>query len=97
MKTHRFTLILSGVSKLTPQLADALYQATKGNIECNMRSGVAFLEFARPAPTLQAAITSAIRDVEGADVGVRVVRVESEAANLIAKINADLLGQVSGH
>jgi hypothetical protein len=97
MKTHRFTLILSGVAHLTPELADALYEATKGDIECNMRNGVAFLEVTRSAPTLREAITSAIRDVEGADVGVRVVRVESEAANLIAKINADLLGQVSGH
>jgi hypothetical protein len=30
--------------------------------------------------------------VEGAGVGVRVIRVESEVANTIAKINADLLG-----
>jgi hypothetical protein len=37
--------------------------------------------------------TAAIRDVE--DVAVRVVRVESEVANVIAKINADLLGVTS--
>ena len=92
MKTHRFTLILSGVSELTAGLADALYEATGGDIECNMRDGVTFLEFERAAATLRDAITSAIRDVEGADAGVRVVRVESEAANTIAKINADLLG-----
>ncbi len=92
MKNHRFSLILSGVSELTPDLADALYEATKGDIECNMRNGVAFLEFTRSAPTLRAAIVSAIRDVEAAGVGVRVVRVESDVANTIAKINADLLG-----
>ena len=69
-----------------------LYRATNGDIECNMRAGVAFLEFDRQAPSLQKAIRSAIRDVEGAGVGVRVVRVESEAANVIAKINANLLG-----
>jgi hypothetical protein len=33
-----------------------------------------------------------MEQVEQAGVGVRVVRVESEAANVIAKINADLLG-----
>jgi hypothetical protein len=94
MKTHKFTLILSGVVEITPELADALFAATKGDIEFNLRSGVAYLEFSRAARTLREAITSAIRDVEGADVGVRVVRVESEAANTIAKINAELLGMV---
>jgi hypothetical protein len=94
-ETHKFTLILSGVSELAPELADALYEATGGDIECNMRDGVAFLEFERAAPTLHEAITSAIRQVEESDAGVRVVRVESEVANTIAKINAHLLGAIS--
>lgn len=92
MKQHQFTLVLAGVSELSPELSDALYQAAKGDIELNMCEGVAYLEFRRGAPTLRDAITSAIRDVEAANVGVRVVRVESEAANVIAKINAELLG-----
>lgn len=96
MKTHTFTLILSGVADLTPELADALYTATRGDIELNARDGVAFVEFERAAPTLREAVTGAIREVEGAGVGVRVVRVESEAANVIAKINADLLGTLDG-
>ena len=91
MKKHRFTLILSGVSELTPVLADALCQATNGDIECNMRNGITFLEFERAAATLRDAIASAIEDVEGAKLGVRVVRVESEAANTITQINAALL------
>ncbi len=95
MQTHQFTLILSGVADLTSELADALYEATQGDIEFNLRNGVAFLEVTREARTLRAAITSAIREVEGAGVGVRVVRVESDAANTIAKINADLLGVAS--
>ena len=95
MKTYTFTLILSGVAEITPELADALYTATQGDIELNLRDGVAFLEVERTAPTLRGAITAAIREVEGARVGVRVVRVESEAANVIAKINAELLGVVS--
>ncbi len=96
MKTHAFTLILSGVAEITPELADALYEATQGDVELNLRDGVAFLEFERTAPTLREAVTAAIREVEGADVGVRVVRVESEVANVIAKINADLLGAAGG-
>ena len=90
--TEKFTLILSGVSEITPELADALYEATGGDIEFNLRDWVAFLEFDRAAPSLHEVIAAAITEVEGASVGVRMVRVESEAANTIAKINADLLG-----
>jgi hypothetical protein len=96
MKTHKFTLILSGVADITPALADALYEATHGDIEFNMRDRVAYLEVERSAPSLREAIVSAIQQVEGADMGVRVVRVESESANIIAKINAELLGAASG-
>ena len=92
MRHHTFTLILSGIAEITPELADALYEATQGDIELNLRDGVAFAEFERRAATLQDAITAAIREIENANVGVRVLRVESEAANVIAKINADLLG-----
>ena len=95
MKTHAFTLILSGVSEITPELADALYAATGGDIELNLRDGVAFVEVTRRASTLQEAILTTIRQIEQANVGARVVRVESEVANVIAKINADLLGVTS--
>lgn len=89
MNDYQFTLILSGVSEITPELANALYEATGGDIEFNMREGVAFLEFDRTAASLHDAITSSITQVESAGVGVRVVRVESDNANTIAKINAD--------
>jgi hypothetical protein len=92
---HHFTLILSGVSEITSELADALYDATGGDIEFNMRNGVAFLEFDRTAASLRDAVISAIAQVEGAGAGVRVLRVESDDANTIAKINADLLGVTS--
>jgi hypothetical protein len=92
MKRYKFTLILSGVSEVTPELADALYEATGGDIEFEMRDGVAFLDFDRSSPNLRQAIVSAMRAVDGAGVGVRVVRVESEVANTIAMINAELLG-----
>ncbi len=96
MSHHTFTLILSGVAEITPELADALYEALGGDIELNMRDGVAFVEVERAAATLRDAITAAVAEIEGAKAGVRVVRVESEAANVIAKINADLLGVATG-
>ena len=92
MTSHRFTLILAGVAEITPDLADALFSASGGDIELNMCNDVAYLEFNRTADSLQDAVDSAISQVEGAGVGVRVVRVESPDANTIAKINANLLG-----
>jgi hypothetical protein len=97
MIRFEFTLVVSGVAEITPELADALYSATDGDIELNMRNDVAYIEFDRNAATLHDAVSSAIAQVEGAGVGVRVVRVESDAANTIAKINADLLGVGQGH
>ena len=97
MKTNKFTLVLSGVPEFTPELANALFQATNGDIEFNMCNGVAYLEFDREGSNLREAILSAISQVEGANLGLRVVRVESEAANTIAKINAELLGASSGY
>ena len=96
MKTHTVTLILSGVAELTAALADALYEATHGDSELNLRDGVAFVEFVRTAATLREAITTAIREVEQTSDGVRGVRVESEAANVIPNIKAELLGVASG-
>ena len=96
MKNYRFTLILSGIAKISPELADAIYEATGGDIEFNMRDGVAFLDFDRSSTSLHDAITSAISQVEGAGIGARVVRVESQDANTIAKINASLLTMTSG-
>jgi hypothetical protein len=96
MSSYQFTLILSGIAEITPELADSLFAATGGDIELNMRNDVAYIEFDRAADTLHDALSSAIAQVEGAGVGVRVVRVEADAANTIAKINADLLGVASG-
>jgi hypothetical protein len=95
MKKHRFTLILSGVPDIDPELAHALYEAMGGDIEFEMREGVASLDVTRTARALREAILSAIQAVEKAGGGVRVIRVESETANTIAKINADLLGTPS--
>lgn len=92
MKAYTFTLILSGISELTPELSDALYEATRGDIELEMREGVAYLETNRSGPSLRDAILATIDDVENAGVGVRVIRVDSDVANTIAKINAELLG-----
>jgi hypothetical protein len=77
---HQFTLILAGVSEITPELADALYEALDGDIEFGMCEGIARIDVSRTARTLKEAITSATEAVESAGVGIRVVRVESGVA-----------------
>ncbi|MEX2140566.1 MAG: hypothetical protein WD894_14985, partial [Pirellulales bacterium] len=71
MSAYEFTLVLSGVAEITPELADALYLATGGDIEFNMRNEVAYIQFDRAAATLRDAVSSAIAQVEGAGIGVR--------------------------
>ena len=81
MIEHKFVLVLSGIGELTPELADALFEATKGDLELNMREGVAYAEISRSASTLAGAVRSAIAEIEQCGQGVRVVRVESDVAN----------------
>lgn len=95
MNKISFRLVLAGVQEITPELSDALYEATGGDIEFNMRDGVAWLEFERTGDSLRDAIIQAIEQVDESGAGVRVIRVESDEANTITKINADLFGVAS--
>ena len=89
-KPFQFTLILTGVSDLTPEVTDALYEAGFDDALIGMAAGVPYIDINhRRAESLEKAVRQAIRDVEKA--GLRVVRVESDAANVITRINADLL------
>ena len=92
MSTHQFTLVLNRMPDLTYELAETLYEALGGDVECEQRAGKITLDLVRPGKSLQEAITKAIRDVERARPGLKVVRVESEIAKTIAQINAELLG-----
>jgi hypothetical protein len=67
---------LSGMPELTAESADALSEATGGDIELNVRDGIAFVEFERSARALRDASTAGIREVEGTGLGLRVIRVD---------------------
>ena len=92
--SYQFTLILAGIKDLTPDVTDALYEAGFDDALVGMAAGVAYIDVNhRQAKSLDKAVREAIRDVEKA--GFHVVRVESDAANAITRINADLLTQSS--
>ena len=73
---HNFVLVLSGVSQPDGRLEDALFEGGCDDAILAFRSGVAYLEFDRQAPSLDAAILAAIRDVEHADPRLTVVSAE---------------------
>jgi hypothetical protein len=85
-ETFTFTLILSGVSGLTEEVADALFEAGCDDALLGIRDGVVFLDFDREAPSLREAALSAIADVEGAGVGAAVTRVEPDELVTMAEI-----------
>jgi len=94
MRTHDFTVVLTGITEVTDDASNALYEAGCDDGSFASRDGIAFIMFHRHAPTLREAIDSAIVDVKRAGFGV--LRVETEDANIVAKVNAELLGTVGG-
>ena len=79
-KTHTFTfaLVLDGFHEPSPEIEDALYEAGCDDGILAFRSRVPVIEFDRQADSFEHAITSAITDVEHANIGATVLRVEPD-------------------
>jgi hypothetical protein len=75
--SHNFVLTLSGVVEPSGELEDALFEVGCDDATLAFRNRVAYLEFDRRAPNLDAAIRSAIRDVESADAQPTLIAVET--------------------
>jgi hypothetical protein len=73
---HDFALIVDGVEKLTQSVEDALFNAGCDDATLSMQYGLLYLEFSRPAKSLEEAIISAINDVRNAGIGAEVLRVD---------------------
>lgn len=71
-----FALIVGGVPELMRRVEDALFEAGCDDATLSIQYGLLYMEFSRPAPSLQEAILSAIRDVEGAGIGAQVLRID---------------------
>jgi hypothetical protein len=81
-----FTLILSGVRELTPEVLDAFFEAGCDDALIGVRDAVAYAEFCREAGSFREAVFSAIRDVEAAGVGARVEHVEPDELVTMSEI-----------
>ena len=83
VRDHDFTLVLSGITELTPEVQDALFEAGCDDATPSMRCGRPFLSFSRTASTLKDAILSAIGDVKKANIGAEVLRID--VCNLVTQ------------
>ncbi len=77
---HEFILILDGISDLSDEAVDALYEAGCDDSTIVTRAGRVMMGFTRSAPSRMVAIVSAILDIEKANVGAQV-RVEPETTD----------------
>ncbi|SRR6266851_3005572 len=76
-REHDFALVLTGITEVTSEMEDALFEAGCDDATLSVRFGRVYLTFTRTAPTLKDAILSAIRDVKKARVGADVLRVDN--------------------
>ena len=83
MAKYEFSLILSGPLELTEDLADSLFEAGCDDATPGTCNGVFSIDFHREADSLEAAIRSAIANVELA--GYRVARIEMEAEAVVGQ------------
>jgi hypothetical protein len=72
---YNFTLVLQGINEQTEHLEDTLYESGCADALINFRDGTVYLDFDREAVTLEDAVISAISDVEGARLDIKVISV----------------------
>jgi hypothetical protein len=82
MLLYEFTVVLSEGTDLNEDLAEALFEAGCDDGSPGSCEGIVSIDFHRQAESLEAAIRSAIADVQKA--GCTVARVQIEAESLSA-------------
>jgi hypothetical protein len=73
---HDFTLVIGGVTEMTQEVVDALFEAGCDDATVGMRSGRMFITFSRTSASMKDAILSAIMNVRSAGIGAEVLRVD---------------------
>lgn len=83
MAEFDFTLILSGITDFTDEQVDAFYSAGCDDATVAQRGGRVYMTFSREADSMVGAIISAIEDIQKADIGASVLRVDT--CNLVTQ------------
>jgi hypothetical protein len=76
MKTHEFTIVVSGLDPDADDFEDRFYEAGCDDATISVQKGAILLEFAREAQTFAKALISAFADVQKA--GAKVERIEPD-------------------
>jgi hypothetical protein len=79
MTKYEFTVVLKGDHELTEEMADALYEAGCDDGTAGTCDGVGSIDFHREAESLEAAIRSAIANVQKAGYLVDHVVIGADA------------------
>jgi len=79
MKKYEFSLILKGSPELTEEIADKLFEAGCDDGTPGTCNGVFSIDFHREGDSLEAAINSAIKNVESAGYEVEHVQINAAA------------------
>lgn len=87
MSTHHFTLIVDGADSQDEAMLDRLFEAGCDDALVGSADGVQFIDFDRDAASLDAAVLSAVADVEQAG-RIRVVRLAGAGLVSMADIAA---------
>ena len=88
MEKFEFQVILDGISEITDEVSDALYNAGCDDGTPFSSEGVAAVGFTREASSLDQAVRSAVADIEKA--GHTAERVESADEPIFSRINEEL-------
>ncbi len=90
---HDFTLVLAGITELSTEAVNALFEAGCDDATVSVRCGRVFITFSRSASSFKEAVLSAIRDIKKANIdGAKVLRVDS--CNLVTQADiARLIGR----
>lgn len=74
MATHQFTVVVDGLDLQSDPCANALFEAGCDDATAGRINGVQYVEFDREAVSLEAAIRSAVSDLQRLD-GLETLRI----------------------
>jgi len=80
MKTYEFDVVLKDVSEVTDDQVDELFAAGCTDATPASCAGAAWIHFDREAASLEAAISSAVAQVQAAGLQVSKVELDADAA-----------------
>lgn len=96
MPSHHFTLVVEGANLQDEAVIDRLFEAGCDDALVSSTNGVQYVDFDREAASFDAAVLSAVADVERVS-GVRVVRLAGDWPDSIADIAARSGAHTRGH